>query len=358
MIKLKIMFSDGTLMFGGAERVISILASKLAEIGYNVEILLYYDRPICFKLHNKIKVTSDESYIGKNNIIKHISWRRKYIKEQKPDLVISFLAPFNMVNIVSMFGLNIPLVVADRNDPRKVPENYFTRKCRDFLYTFANGVVLQNNTNKIYFSRKIQKKSRVIYNPIDLKQYTASALKVTNKEKVIVSVARVIEQKNPLLLLRAFKKVSSNFPEYKLLYLGNGDMVNTVAKEAEKLGISDKVDLPGAVTNVFERIQNAELFVLNSNYEGMPNSLLEAMCLGLPVISTKVSGAVDVIKNGENGLLVDCNDEKGLVEAITKMLSDKEFRLKCANNASKLANELNVDKIVDEWVAYIKGLKK
>lgn len=65
MIKLKIMFSDGTLMFGGAERVISILASKLAEIGYNVEILLYYDRPICFKLHNKIKVTSDESYIGK-----------------------------------------------------------------------------------------------------------------------------------------------------------------------------------------------------------------------------------------------------------------------------------------------------
>lgn len=358
---MKILISIGSICQGGAERVVSIISKKFLDLGYDVELLLYYDRDIFYSVDSRVKVTIEERYISKGHgrqILKHLIWRRKYIKEQKPDVVISFLAPFNMLNIVSMFGLNIPLVVADRNDPKKVPENYFIRKGRDFLYEFTNGVVLQNNTNKVYFSKRIQRKSKVIYNPIDLKQYTASSLYVETKEKVIVSVARVVEQKNPLLLLRAFKTVSNKFPEYKLLYLGNGDMLDAVVHEAEKLGIRHKVDLPGAVLNVFERIKSAELFVLNSNYEGMPNALLEAMCLGLPVISTKVSGAVDVIKNGENGLLVDCNDENGLAEAITKMLSDQKLRLKCANNASKLANELNVDKIVDKWVAYIEGLKK
>lgn len=355
---MKIMFSDGTLMRGGAERVISILASKLAELGHDVEILLYYDRKICFSINDKVKITSDESFIGKSNIIKHILWRHKYIKIRNPDIVISFLAPFNMVTIMSMIGLNVPIIVADRNDPKRVPENFVIRKVRDFLYEFANGVVVQNNTNKKYFSNKIQNRSKVIFNPVDLKKHEAIALKIKNKEKVIVNVARVIKQKNPLLLLHAFRKITKEFPDYKLVYYGDGDMIDTVKREAECLGIADKVELPGAISDVFDKIQSAELFVLNSDYEGMPNALLEAMCIGLPVISTKVSGAVDVINNEVNGLLVECNDENDLARAIKRMLGNSDLRLRCSENASKLAEQLNVNKITNTWIKYIEGFKQ
>lgn len=350
---MKILFSNSALSFGGAERVISIVASKLAEMGHEVEVLLYYDKEVCYKLNKKVRVISDEQYIGKSNILNHIIWRRKYIKQQKPDVVISFLAKFNMLNIIAMSGLNIPLIVADRNDPRKVPNNFLLRKCRDWLYVFADGVVIQNKSNQGYFSKKVIDKSTVIYNPIDLGDYLGAALKCSEKEKKIVCVARVIEQKNPLMLLRAFSYIAGEFPDYKLVYYGDGDMIREVSDAAQKMGLGDRVELCGAVENVFEHIKKAELFVLNSNYEGMPNALLEAMCLGLPVVCTRVSGAADVIDDGENGLLVDCGDVKDLEMAIRRMLKDDTFRKNCGIKAAKLNELVKYDYIVNEWNNFI-----
>lgn len=348
-------------MQGGAERVISILSNALCTMGHQVEILLYYDRPIFYKINESVLVHSDEEVIGKSGVLKHIRWRRKYIKEKNPDVVISFLAPFNMINIVAMAGLKIPLIVADRNDPKKVPGNFVVRKVRDFLYRFANGIVLQNDTNKKYFSKTVQKKSAVIFNPLDLGAYEAAALaceeKKEEKKKEIVSVARVIEQKNPMMLLNAFSRISDKYPDYKLVFYGDGDMRQLVLSKAEELGLADRVKAPGSEKNIFEKIKDSELFVMTSDYEGMPNALIEAMCIGLPCISTKVSGAVDVIEDGKNGLLIDCRNEDALVEAMDRMLSDSELRETCAKNASKLAELLRTDIITNQWLDFIKTVK-
>jgi len=355
---MKIMICDATLMQGGAERVISILSDSLCKMGHEVEILLYYNRPIFYKLNESVFVHSDEDHIGKSGVLKHIRWRRKYIKERNPDVVISFLAPFNMINIVAMAGLKIPLIVADRNDPKRVPENFLIRKARDFLYRFASGIVLQNETNRSYFSRTVQKKSAVIFNPLNLGEYEGAALRCEEKSKSIVSVARVIEQKNPMMLLNAFSTLSNEFPDYNLVFYGDGDMREDVLEEAKRLGLSGRVEAPGAEKNVFEKTKSAELFVMTSNYEGMPNALIEAMCMGLPCISTKVSGAVDVIKNGENGLLVDCNDEAALVKAMRKMLTEEDFRRKCANKASELSEDLRTEKITIQWIDFINKIRR
>ena len=350
---MKILITNPSLIHAGAERVISILSNSLVEHGHEVELLLYYDQPISYKLDSRVKVTIDEKIIGKSGKLKHFFWRRKYLKNSECDVVISFLAPFNVFNIIAMFGLKKKLIVADRNDPRCIPANKIMRCVRDFLYRFADGVVLQNSRNRDYFSKSIKKKSTVIFNPVDLGEYNALALKCNEKSKEIVSVGRIIKQKNPHMLLNAFSRLADDFPEYKLAFIGDGDLRDEIKKAAEEKGLGDRVELNGVTNQVFERIHKSELYVMSSEYEGMPNALIEAMCIGLPVISTKVSGATDVIEDGVNGLLVDCNDEEALERAIRKMLSDEELRNNCGTNAAKISEQLKVEAITEQWIDFI-----
>lgn len=350
---MKIIFSNFTLINAGAERVISILANSLCRMGHDVEILLYYDKPLGYQLDEKVKVVVAEREIGTKNKIKHILYRRRHIKKSGADVVVSFLAPMNMFNIISMAGLKIPLIVADRNDPRRVPTNRIIRSLRNFLYRFADGIVLQNSTNQKYFSRCVQKKSTVIFNPIELGKYQGASLICGEKKKEIVSVGRLIRQKNPFMLLNAFTKIADEFPEYTLAFVGDGDMREEIKRAAEQRGLAGRVELNGVTNQVFERIHKSALFVMSSEYEGMPNALIEAMCIGLPVISTKVSGATDVIENGVNGMLVDCGDEEALECSIRKMILDEELRNKCGSNASKLAEQLEVNAIVQQWLHFI-----
>lgn len=348
---MNLIISDATLMHGGAERVVSILANSLAASGHEVEILLFYDKPIWYNIDSKVKITIDENYIGKSSILRHIMWRRRYIKNSGADVVLSFLAPFNMANIVAMFGLKIPLIVADRNDPNCIPAKKAVRLLRDFLYYFSDGIVLQSENNKNYFCKKIQSKSTIIFNPVDVGTYEGAALNI-DKEKKIVYVGRIIKQKNPVMLIEAFRQIAPKYPEYNLVFYGEGDMRDEIISLAAKYDLMDRVKLLGAVTNVFEHIYNAELYVMTSEYEGMPNALLEAMCIGLPVISTKVSGATDVIKSGMNGLLVECGDVFGLAKAMDKMLSDSTFRSACGESATMLADKLQVDSIKKQWLDF------
>jgi len=349
---MKILFTLSALGHGGGERVVSVLSNELVRQGHQVEILLYYDREIWFNLDPKIKIISEEKEIGKKNILSHLLFKRKYVKNNNFDAVISFLAPFNMIAIVSLFGLKTPLIVADRNDPRHVPSNKLVRFARDFLYRFADGVVLQTKANQAYFSKKVQQKSTVIYNPIDLGDAAGIGL-TAQKSKRMVSVARLMRQKNQDMMLEAFCKFQQNHPDYRLTIYGEGAYRPNLEQKIAELGLGQSVDLPGGIKDVTNHIKDAEIFVLSSDYEGMPNALIEAMCVGLPVISTAVSGATDLVVPEENGLLVDCNDTEDLAAAMEKMASNSELRKKTAQNAARLADELTLDKITAQWLDFV-----
>ena len=348
----KYLFFIGTLTNGGAERVVSILSGKMAEQGMNVEILTYYDMPIFYTVHPKVKITCVEKETGTNSKVRNSLWIRKYFK-QNSTIVISFLAPFNVYAIACSLGNRIPIIVADRNDPTKIPSNTVVRKIRDFLYCFADGIVVQTKKNQNYFGKIVQQKSKVIYNPINLGEKAGCALG-GEKEKKIVSVGRLMPQKNQKLLLCAFRKVIEKHPEYQLTIFGDGPMREELENYAKELGIAEKVLLPGSVSDVHDRIKNAELFVLSSNYEGMPNALIEAMCLGLPVVSTKVSGATDLIVNHENGILTEIDNQKELEAAMIELIENPELAEKLAKNAVELNNDLELNKIMNQWIHFIK----
>ena len=353
---MKITFFVGEFNGGGAERVISILANKLVERDFDIEILKYHNTENLYETNPRIVINSVEENTNTRKLLTNIVWLKKHFKENT-DIIISFLAPFNIIALLANTGNNAPIIVADRNDPRRVPSNPIIRFIRNLLYRFADGIVLQTKDNKEYFSKAIQRKSVVISNPIDLKEKASIALK-TLKQNTIVTVARLEEQKNQKMLIRSFYELKDEFNDYQLVIYGEGSYRNELQSLIDELEMSDRISLPGHKEDVIDRIASSKLFVLCSNYEGMSNSLIEAMCLGLPVICTKVSGTNELIVNNENGLLININNQKELTESIRKLLIDNELSSKLATNASKLNDELNSDVICDKWIEFINSIKK
>ena len=298
---MKILFFIGHLNSGGAERVVSLLSNKLFDKGFDIEILTYYDRKINYSINNNIKITKVVLETKSSNIIKNMSWLKKYFNNNA-DLIISFLAPFNMLALLTKG--NTPIIVADRNDPNKIPNNKLLRLLRNKIYKKANYVVVQTNNNKNYFN--YLNNVIVINNPINIGNNVGKAIN-TQKENKIVSVARLMPQKNQLLLIEVFNEVLKEHKDYKLIIYGEGPERSNLENKINELKLNDSVLLPGNDNDVINKILDAKVFVLPSNYEGMPNSLIEAMCIGLPVISTKVSGANELIKDKENGLLILSN---------------------------------------------------
>lgn len=355
MKKSGIVFFDASLGSGGAERVISILTRHLANAENPVEIVLYYDSEPFYEIHPNVKITYIERETKSKNILKNTLWLRRYFKKNA-DLVVSFLAQYNMVALTAAFGTGVPVIVADRNDPRHMPKQAPVRWARNLLYHLADQVIVQTQHNKSYFSKNLQKKCKIIYNPIDLGEKKGLALR-TEKKHRIVSVARLMKQKNQLILLDAFSKVKKAFPDHTLTIYGEGPFREELERRVAELGLRGSVVLPGNTQNVFDHIADAELFVLSSDFEGMPNALIEAMCLGLPVVSTAVSGATDLIEDGENGLLTPVGDAEQLATRMMRMLEDAQLRNDCARNAQQLNELLGVEKIIEQWMTCMESVK-
>lgn len=349
-------FFVGTMGNGGAQRVISILSQKMAEKGLDVEIMTYYDEEPFYPVDSRVKLTAVEAYTGTKHVGKNLLWLRKYFSNHAK-ILISFLAPFNMIALIAKAGTGIPIVVADRNDPKRVPSNIIVRKVRDFLYMFADGVVLQTQKNKEYFNGITQRKSKVIYNPVHMGEYAGSSLSVV-KEKKIVSAGRLMPQKNQKLMIEAFAEVSKQYPEYRFYIYGEGPSRKELEDLIRQLELAGKVILAGSVADLYEQIKNAQIFVLSSDYEGMPNALIEAMCMGLPVISTKVSGATDLIMDQENGLLVECGDKRELVHAMICLLGDQEKAENMGKKAVELNKMLATETIFEQWIQFLNQINE
>lgn len=178
------------------------------------------------------------------------------------------------------------------------------------------------------------------------------------RAKKIVTAGRLVPQKNYDILIRAFKEVSKEFPEYTLTIYGNGDERAKLENLICNLELREKVLLPGATKDLFNEIIDAEIFVLSPNFEGMPNALIEAMALGIPCISTDCpsGGPRSLIKNMHNGILVTVNEVDEMVKAIKLILTDRKKSQKISTEAVKVRVELDKDRICNRWADYIKQL--
>ena len=226
------------------------------------------------------------------------------------------------------------------------------------LYPLADGIVFQTPDAKKYFDGIVNSNYEIIPNPVN-------DLFIKNpyseeRKKVIVNVGRIEGQKNQLLLIKSFEKIMDKFPDYKLIIYGEGSKKEELIKYINERKLNNRVVLAGQVDNIYDKIYDASLFVLSSDYEGMPNALIEAMCLGLPVISTDCpcGGPKMLIKDGVNGFLVPVNDENIMSETISRILADDKLRKELSINASKLKEMVSSNVVNQKWLKFIQTIAK
>lgn len=365
----KIAFCINSMEKGGAERVVSILANYFAT-NNEVYIITVTNKDILYELNSNINIIAlakNKSNKKENKFFKKISILPKILKrtiklkkinnQYDFDVIISFLPEASFITMLSKPKCKV--IISDRNDPKVEYNSKVYNTIMKNLYPRASAFVFQTEDAKKYFEDIIdfsRKKYEIILNPVD-ERFICNPYKGI-REKEIVSVGRLTEQKNFELLIDAFNIVNKEIKDYKLNIYGEGLKREELQEKITRLGLDNKVKLLGVVKDINSKIYKSSLFVMSSDYEGMPNALIEAMSLGLPVISTDCpcGGPKTLIKNNENGILVDVKDKEQLAYKIVKVLKDKELREKIAKNASKITELVNPKIINGKWEEFIEHI--
>ncbi len=357
----KIIVNTGTLSAGGAERVLSILSKPLADAFDEVHYVMWLDAKypdIFYDIDPRVKIVRLSKESGATNILQQMIWFRRYIKREHPDVVLSFMVMVCFTVTIALLLTGINQVVAERNDPNFFRPKWLRRLINwSYLSSDVKGIIMQTEKNKIFFSNgRLLRKTTVIYNPIDIDDTYVGAAVKHKKEDVIVSVGRLTNQKQQWVLIEAFALFHKTHPSYKLVIYGEGEKRKDLEEQVVLLKMKESVILPGRSKQVIRDILPAKMFVTTSLYEGMSNALIEAMCVGLPCISTSVSGATDLINDGKNGFLVDEGDVKKVFEKMLFIADHSEEANTLGCNASQAYHLLSSEVISGEWVNYLKSM--
>lgn len=346
----KLIVCMATLSSGGAERVLSVLSKPLVDKFNSVTYVMWVEASIFYQIDKRVRLVSIQKEIGTGGELKRMYWFRQFVECEKPDLILSFLEPINLRVLMCTMGLGIKTIVAERNDPHGVNKFWMMDQIEKFVYSRADKILVQTATIKRFFDGKLKKKTHVIYNPVVLSEDMVGKALITPKKKRIVSVARLKPQKGHDMLIKAFAKFCKSHPDYSLTIYGSGPQRDKLEQLAARLRVGNKVFLPGVIKNIHQEILDAEIFSLASCREGMSNSMIEAMCLGLPCVCSRVSGAVDLIEDGRNGLLVDVGDEEALFQQFCRVADNHDLASQLGNNAKNLFYQLRIEVITRRWI--------
>jgi len=355
----KIMFYISSLAKAGAQRVIINLTESLLKKGHQVTIVTTAKAENEYELPKGAKrIISDieEKEITSNrikNLKKRFYKLRNIWKNEKPDVIVSFIGKNNFMAILTALGLKIPVVVSVRGEPM---EEYYSSGLRflaKYLFRKADGIILQTEDSKTFFPKKTTKKAVVLPNPLNPE--FMKDLYEGEKEKKIVMVGRIDSNKNQKMVIDAFAPIAHKYPDYKLEIWGDGEDYDSLKDYISSIKLEKQISMPGATRDVKEKIEKAGVYILSSNTEGMPNSLMEAMALGLCCISTDCpcGGPKILIQDGVNGLLTPVKDVDAMTKAMDKVLGNPEYAAKLGKQAAEIRKTLSPKKVNEQWENYL-----
>ena len=346
---MRICFVCDTMGSGGAERVIATLSNGFVDNGHDVSILMLSSEGSgsFYNLDENIKLLSLTN--KKVNPLRKAKILKKVIIENRPDIVISFLSYVCIYTWWALRHTHIPYIVSERNDPnqREKIKQYLLNKS----FKRASGCVFQTEDAYTWYGKIAKNKSTIIYNPVKL-DFVPESCKVRKEQ--ILYVGRFTEQKNCLMLIDAFKLFSIKFPSYTLKMYGNGPLEEAIKQKIVSENLSDKVVMLPSSKMWQKDEYDSSLFLLTSKFEGMPNVLVEALCLGIPSVSTDcpIGGPKELKKVFPNLLALADLNPKSTSEKMEEMILVKSE--KCI-----IPSELDKDTIVEKWIRFIDdSLKK
>jgi glycosyltransferase involved in cell wall biosynthesis len=350
-----------SLETGGAESMASQLAKELNKEKFNLEF-------IC--LGNKNGTKFEEDLLDSNVKITFLNKGRglslstffkvwKILSKKKINIVHTHIGACFYV-FPWVFFHKVPLVHTIHSTPSmELP--YLHRTLMKIFYKLKKAVpvaisdTIKSQTSKLYDIN--DHLIPVIYNPVNNKRFMLDSNKTGSNNVIFTCVARLTEPKNHRMLLNAFAKVIQTMNNTELWLAGDGELKESLMSEANHLNISGKVKFLGNANNIPEILNQSDIFVLSSIYEGLPMTILEAMAAGKPVIATRVGGVPEIVK--ENGVLVNSGDINGLADAMLRLGTDPVLREGMGKIGLKMSKDYDITKVTRQYEAlYKKVLEK
>jgi GalNAc-alpha-(1->4)-GalNAc-alpha-(1->3)-diNAcBac-PP-undecaprenol alpha-1,4-N-acetyl-D-galactosaminyltransferase len=362
---LKIAFLIGMLGAGGAERVMTLLCNSLQASGHAVSLWTFDAagrdfyaldprvRRVGFGL---LAPTAGLESLSAN--LRKIRRLRHELRSERPDVLVSFITQANVLALLAAIGLGTPVVISERIDARVHRDPLPWRILRSCVYRRAACLVVQTNALRNWGSAMVgEHRVTTIPNPVVPSARLAASQRASQQSGFnIVAMGRLVQHKGFDLLLEAFAAVATRFADASLVIYGEGPERAALQAQARRLGLGERVALPGLVQNSAEALAAASLFVLSSRYEGFPNVLVEAMSLARPVVAFDCpSGPAEIIRHEIDGLLVPAGNVQALAAAMKRVLSDAELRQRMAARAVEVNERFSQERALAQWLRVLEG---
>lgn len=350
---------------GGAEKVSVNLANAFVERGYAVDmVLLTASGPFLSDLHPAVRVID----LRAGRVRSALAPLIRYMRDVRPATILACMWPLTVLAIVArrLCGVQMRLLVAEHNTWSISQRDHrtwirpFIRWSMRLCFPYTDGVIAVSNgaaADLVQFAGLNASVVKSIYNPVvdprcnvsdGLDQNEADLL-WTNAKYRILSVGTLKMQKNQALLLRAMALLTHRVDAH-LVILGDGQLKASLEQQARELNIADRVTLAGFRAQTTPYFQSANLFVLSSDWEGLPTVLIEALAAGTPVVSTDCpSGPREILADGEFGSLVPVGDAQALAHAISESLAAPHDRAALIERAQ----HFSIDRAVGEYLTLL-----
>ncbi len=345
---------------GGAERVASLIVNGLLKDSGNEVHVCVFDEVNNYNLNvdkEKFHLLSDPRKGHLANCFFKIFNLTKILKQVRPDVIFSF-GPImaGYVFIAKLLSCHKKLCVIDseRNDPRYEPIEAWKKCVRNYCYNQADLLVCQTPMAVDFLRNLYGIKTKIVIIPNPITPNLPSWNGIHSKE--IITACRLTEQKNLPMMIDAFEMLHKDHPAYRLSIYGEGEQKNYLQLYIKKKGLTDVVGLPGFAKDIHQIMANSYMYISSSDYEGISNSMLEALGIGIPCVCTNcpVGGAALYIEDGVSGVLTKVGDPVDLYKGMKRFIENKDF----ANNASlksRMVNkELSLEKITNQWIDTIR----
>lgn len=352
----RIVLITSTMGAGGAERVLATMANYWAERGKHISLVtIASNQDDIYSLHPSVERVPLDLLWDCNGRLdslisncKRLVRIRREIMRREPQIILSFIDQTNIRVLAALLWTRAPIIVSERTDPRCHNIGRIWSVLRRILYPRAKRVIVQTRSVQAWANQFVtHKKVGVIPNPIRNLPAVNGKWK---EQRLILGIGRLNAEKGFDLLLSAFAATGLHHRGWRLLLLGEGEKRADLCRLANQLGITDVLDMPGIVSSPESYMARSAIYVLTSRYEGFPNALLEAMAMGMAVVSVDCdSGPREIIQNQVDGLLVPTRNVEELAAVIRQLADDKELRNKLGARAIEVRKRFALSNIMSQW---------